>query len=69
MTETSNAAAPFQVFQAFGSAETLTRWFSPQPEIVFAVLDFDFRPGGVYRFGFRYPDGTRMTVRGAYRSI
>jgi len=62
-------ATPESVFAAFADAGLVARWLRPAPEIRLAVLDFDFRVGGAYRFAYHLPDGAVMTVHGAFRSI
>lgn len=63
------AAPPETVFRAFADAQLVSRWLSPSPEVTLAVLAFDFRVGGGYRFAYRLPDGQTMTVNGAYQEI
>jgi uncharacterized protein YndB with AHSA1/START domain len=47
----------------------VAQWLRPSPEVMLTVLQFDFRPGGRYRFAYDVPDGRRMIVGGTYRSI
>jgi uncharacterized protein YndB with AHSA1/START domain len=64
------AAAPERVFSAFASAEMISRWLTPSPEIKLTVIAFDFRVGGTYRLAYHVvPGGQTMTVNGTYRSI
>jgi len=63
------AAAPEKVFAAFSQERLIGRWLSPSPEITLAVLQFDFRVGGTYRFAYRLPEGNTVIVGGVYRSI
>ncbi len=62
-------ASRAQVFRAFTDPEMLPRWFSPSADIGTEILAHDFRVGGRYRFGFRFPDGERNTVVGMFREI
>jgi uncharacterized protein YndB with AHSA1/START domain len=62
-------AAPENVFAAFAEAQWVGRWLSPSPDIKLALLEFDFRKGGMYRFAYHVPGGQIMTVHGSYRSI
>src|SRR5579863_7562212 len=62
-------APPEIVFAAFADADLVSRWLTPSPEIKLAVLEFDFRVGGAYRFAYHVPGGQVMTVNGIYRSI
>ncbi len=57
------------MFRAFSEPDYLTRWFSPSEEIATEILDFDFREGGQYRFGFRFLDGHKDYVLGVYLEI
>lgn len=57
------------VFRAFTDPKKLPRWFSPSADIGTEILEHDFRVGGRYRFGFRFPDGERTTVTGVFREI
>jgi uncharacterized protein YndB with AHSA1/START domain len=58
-----------RVFDAFTDPEILARWFSPSPDIGTEVLEHDLRVGGTYRLGFRFPDGSEDTVRGAFKEL
>lgn len=63
------SAKPERVFSAFADASLVSRWLTPSPEIKLAVLNFDFRVGGAYRFAYHVPSGQVMIVNGIYRSI
>jgi uncharacterized protein YndB with AHSA1/START domain len=63
------SAGPERVFSAFADADLVSRWLTPSPEIRLAVLKFDFRVGGAYRFAYHAPGRQVMTVNGSYRSI
>lgn len=63
------SATPRKVFAAFSDAELVRRWLSPSPEITLAVLQFEFRVGGTYRFRYQVPGGQTMLVNGVYRRI
>jgi len=58
-----------KVFAAFADAALVAQWLRPSPDVMLTVLEFDFRPGGAYRFAYDVPDGRRMIVGGTYRSI
>ena len=58
-----------KVFGVFADAGLVAQWLRPAPEVLLTVLEFDFRPGGSYRFAYDVPDGRRMIVGGTYRSI
>jgi uncharacterized protein YndB with AHSA1/START domain len=63
------AASPSQVFAAFAEPHLLTRWLTPSPDVTLALLQFDFREGGAYRFAYGHPEEGTVIVRGSYRSI
>ena len=57
------------VFEAFSRRELLAQWFTPNSDIVLEILEFDFRPGGRFRFRYDMPDGRRPSVGGVYEQI
>jgi uncharacterized protein YndB with AHSA1/START domain len=63
------SSAPEAVFRAFTEPSLLARWFSPSADIATRVLEHDLRPGGRYRFAFRFPDGAEAVVRGEFLTI
>lgn len=63
------AAPPTRVFAAFADASIVSRWLTPSPDVALAVLQFEFRIGGAYRFAYRVPGGATMFVNGVYRDI
>jgi uncharacterized protein YndB with AHSA1/START domain len=56
------------VFQAWGKAEHIKRWFSPEHYTVPAA-EVDFRPGGVFAVCMRAPDGTDTWCRGTFTDV
>jgi uncharacterized protein YndB with AHSA1/START domain len=57
-----------QVFEAFSTLEALKHWWGPKGfEWVSAKLDF--RPGGVFHYCMRSPQGADMWGRFVYREI
>ncbi len=46
-----------KVFKAFSDPERLARWWGPNG-FSSTFLEFDFRPGGAWRFLFHGPDGS-----------
>jgi len=62
-------ASPERIFGAFASADLVSRWLSPSPDIVLQVLAYDFRVNGAYRFEYLVPSGAVMHVHGIFRSI
>ena len=63
------AAPPSKVFAAFAEASLVSRWLTPSPDVALAVLAFDFRVGGRYRFAYSVPGRGTMFVNGEYRTI
>lgn len=60
-------APPERVFQAWTTAEALSRWSSPDEEP--AQVELDLRVGGRYRMAMTAPDGATHRVVGVYREI
>jgi uncharacterized protein YndB with AHSA1/START domain len=56
------------VFEAWTKAEHVSRWFAPRP-FTMPRCEMDFRPGGVFRFVMRAPDGWEHPFEGAFREI
>lgn len=56
------------VFRAWTEAEHLARWFGPKGFTMFAGT-LELRPGGVYHYGMRSPDGLEMWGRWVFREI
>ena len=66
---TRHFAAPRElVWKAWTEADRLAQWFSPAG---FAVLrnELDLRPGGLYHYCLRTPDGNEMWGRWVFREI
>jgi uncharacterized protein YndB with AHSA1/START domain len=63
------SASPERVFAAFSSAEVVSLWLTPAPDVKLTVLELDFREGGRYRFAYDTPEGQRMLVGGVYHKI
>lgn len=57
-----------RVFAAWTKAEHLARWFGPKGFTIHSC-EADPRPGGVFRFVMRSPDGKDYGVRGSYREV
>ena len=47
------SAPPEQMFAAFTTAESVSQWLTPSPDIALTVLQFDSRVGGLYRFAYQ----------------
>ncbi len=56
------------VFEAWTTAEHVSRWFAPSP-LTMPSCELDFRPGGAFRFVMRAPDGTEYPFEGVFREI
>ena len=66
---TRHFAAPRAlVFEAFTQLDHLNRWMGPKG---FALVDstLDLRPGGVFHYGMRGPDGSTMWGQWIFREI
>ncbi|HEX3135159.1 MAG TPA: SRPBCC domain-containing protein [Planctomycetota bacterium] len=62
------AAPRTLVFQAWGSAEHLRRWYAPSG-CTLTSCAIDFRAGGSLRLCIRTPDGYECWCRGTYRDV
>ena len=58
-----------RIFDAFTTAEYLSRWFRPSREITVEVLLYQFVPEGSYRLRYGLPDGRRPVVGGVFDRI
>lgn len=67
MTRVFNAPRAL-VFDAWTRPEHLVHWFGPRGYTM-PVCEVDLRPGGVWRFIMRGPDGAEMGMKGVYREI
>lgn len=56
------------VFEAFGSAEAIKRWFAPAPCAI-AEARVEMRVGGPFEFCMRLPSGERHWVRGTFAEV
>jgi uncharacterized protein YndB with AHSA1/START domain len=56
------------VFEVWTKAEHFARWFGPLGAEMVAC-ELDPRPGGVLRFGHRFPDGTTFHFKGTFRKV
>jgi uncharacterized protein YndB with AHSA1/START domain len=61
-------APRIRVFEAWSTAEHLSRWFSPKP-LTTARCEVDFRPGGVFRLVMRTPDGTEYPFNARFLEL
>jgi uncharacterized protein YndB with AHSA1/START domain len=67
-TEREFAAPREVVFRAFSSAEHLKQWWGPKGWTL-PVCEVDFRPGGVWFYGMRGPNGEESWGKATYREI
>lgn len=56
------------VWQAFTEPERMQHWWGPKGFTVIASR-MDLRPGGIYHYGMRAPDGSTMWGKFVYREI
>ena len=61
-------ARPSIVFEAMTTAEGITQWWGPDPELAYFV-ESDPRPGGRFRVRFRTRDGDEHETSGEYLEI
>src|SRR5712671_5548402 len=57
------------VYDAYTKPELLKRWLGVFRGWTMRVCEMDVRPGGSYRWVWRNPDGSQMTVRGVFREV
>jgi len=57
-----------RVWQAWTEAERLKQWFSPR-DFQTTYNKMDLRPGGLYQYCLRMPDGKEMWGRWIFREI
>ena len=55
------AAERATVYRAFSEPEWLARWWGPE-EFTNTFHEFDFQPGGAWRFSMRGPDGSEYAM-------
>ncbi len=56
------------MFQVFTQPEHLKRWWAPPPYTV-PVCAIDLRPGGIWHYCLRSPEGHEQWARAVYREI
>jgi uncharacterized protein YndB with AHSA1/START domain len=56
------------LFQVFTQPEHLKRWWAPQPYTI-ATCTIDLRPGGIWHYSIRSPEGQEHWARSVYREI
>jgi uncharacterized protein YndB with AHSA1/START domain len=56
------------VFEAWTTAEHLSRWFTPEP-LTTSSCEVDFRPGGAFRLTMRMPNGVEFPMDAKFVEI
>ncbi|MBA2393355.1 MAG: SRPBCC domain-containing protein [Ktedonobacteraceae bacterium] len=56
------------MFQAFTQPEHIKRWWAPQPFTI-PVCTIDLRPGGIWHYSMRSPEGQDHWARSVYSEI
>jgi uncharacterized protein YndB with AHSA1/START domain len=56
------------VFEVWTKAEHFTRWFGPHGAEVISC-EIDARPGGIIRFGHRFPEGMTLHLKGTFCEV
>ncbi len=56
------------VFEAFTQAEHLVHWWAPKP-FTTPKCEVDLRPGGLWRYTFRSPEGGTHDCEAIYREV
>ncbi|HEY3993243.1 MAG TPA: SRPBCC domain-containing protein [Ktedonobacteraceae bacterium] len=56
------------MFQVFTQPEHLKRWWAPQPYTI-PTCTIDLRPGGIWHYCMRSPEGQEHWARSVYREI
>ena len=62
-------ASPARVYDAWTTAETLTRWFAPGTDYAVIVHRLDLHVGGGYRIEMRHASGVCRVAAGEYREM
>ena len=57
-----------KLYRCWTDRVLLEKWFAPKPYTVSGV-EMDLRPGGIYHYGLRAPDGSTMWGKFVYREI
>ncbi|HET6174898.1 MAG TPA: SRPBCC family protein [Gaiellales bacterium] len=63
------AAPPALVFDAWTSPARIKDWMLGPDGWTMPVCDVDLRAGGAWRFAWRGPDGTELSMHGVYREV
>ena len=57
------------VFDAMSNPKHVPQWLTGPEGWTMPVCEIDLRPGGAWRYVYRQPDGTEMTLQGSYREV
>lgn len=68
IVEREFAAPPTLMFDVFTQPEHLKRWWAPKPYTV-PTCTVDLRPGGIWHYSMRSPEGQEHWARSVYREI
>ena len=68
VVEREFAAPRAQLFQVFTQPEHLKRWWAPLPYTI-PTCTIDLRPGGIWHYCMRSPEGQDHWARSVYREI
>ena len=67
--ERAYPVAPEKVWRAWTDAQTLKKWWGPQPGEPVSAVELDVRVGGRFRIVFGGPQGTEHEVQGVYKEV
>jgi uncharacterized protein YndB with AHSA1/START domain len=62
-------ASPERIYDAWTTAEALTRWFAPSADFTTVVHAAELRVGGHYRIEMRHSSGASHVAVGTYREL
>jgi uncharacterized protein YndB with AHSA1/START domain len=68
IVEREFAAPQTLMFEVFTQPEHLKRWWAPKPYTV-PTCTIDLRPGGIWHYSMRSPEGQEHWARSIYREI
>lgn len=68
IVEREFAAPQTLMFEVFTQPEHLKRWWAPKPYTV-PTCTVDLRPGGIWHYSMRSPEGQEHWARSVYREI
>ena len=68
VVERAFAAPRTLMFQVFTQSDHLKRWWAPKPYAL-SSCTVDLRPGGIWHYAMRSPEGQEHWARSVYREI